>query len=128
MCLSHTPDHGNLYRGTGSAIQATSVLALLALRQEDLETARTYAAQLLTAWADNPTFDGTEHQMRILHFTWQVSQTLGLAEKNEVLLAAIQVMQRYLNHEPDPAIQNIYLQQPHHQALWQAWQEHNQKQ
>ena len=35
----------------------------------------------------------------------------------------VEVMQAYLDKQPDPAAQAIYLQQPHHQALWAAWLE-----
>ncbi len=98
-------------------------LALVAVRQGDLETAGAYADQLLAAWADNPTFEGADHPMRAFHFTWQVCQALGLAQADDVLGAAAQVMQTYLDNHPDPAAQAVYLQQPHHQPLWAAWQE-----
>ena len=61
--------------------------------------------------------------MRAFHFTWQVFQGLGLAQVDEVLAAAAQVMQTCLDNHPDPAAQALYLQQPHHQALWATWQE-----
>ena len=97
-------------------------LALLASQQSDLETAQAYTDQLLAAWAGNPTFEGAEHPMRAFHFTWQVCQALGLAQADEVLAAAAQVLQTYLDNHPDPATQAVYLRQPHHQALWRAWQ------
>jgi len=46
-----------------------------------------------------------------------------LAQVDEVLAAAAQVLQTYLDNHPDPEAQAVYLQQPHHQALWTAWQE-----
>ena len=97
-------------------------LALAALLQGDLETAQAYADQLLTAWTGNPAFEGTEHPVRAFHFAWQVCRGLEMSQADEVLAAATQVMQTYLDNQPDPAAQTVYLQQPHHQALWQAWQ------
>jgi tetratricopeptide (TPR) repeat protein len=102
-------------------------LALVAWQQGDLETAGAYAGQLLAAWADNPTFKGGEHPERAFHFTWQVCQALGLAQVDEVLAAAAQVLQTYLDNQPDPAAQALYLQQPHHQPLWAAWQAQQEK-
>jgi tetratricopeptide (TPR) repeat protein len=102
-------------------------LALLALQQGDLEMAQAYTTSLLAAWAGNPTFEGAEHPMRAFHFTWQVCQALGLAQADEILATAAQVMQTYLNNLPDPATQAVYLRQPHHQALWAAWQAQQKK-
>ncbi len=65
--------------------------------------------------------------MRAFHFTWQVCQGLGLAQADDVLAAAAQVLQTYLDNHPDPAAQALYLQQPHHQALWAAWQAQQEK-
>jgi tetratricopeptide (TPR) repeat protein len=102
-------------------------LALVALRQSDLETAGVYAGQLLPAWADNPTFEGAAHPMRAFHFTWQVCQGLGLAQADEVLTSAAQVQQTYLEDHPDPAAQAAYLRQPHHRPMWAAWQARQRK-
>ncbi len=101
--------------------------ALAALRGGDLETAGAYASQLLAAWADNPTFEGADHPMRTFHFTWQVCQALGVAQADDVLAAAAQVLQTYLDNQPDPAAQAVYLQQPHHKALWAAWDSENEE-
>ncbi len=60
--------------------------------------------------------------MQAFHFTWQVCQALGLAQADAILAAAAQVLQTYLDNHPDPAAQAMYLQQPHHQPLWAAWQ------
>jgi hypothetical protein len=74
-------------------------LALVALRQGDLETAETSADR-----------------------AWQVCQGLGLSQADEVLASAARVLQTYLDHQPDPAAQTVYSQQQHHQTLWVTWQ------
>ncbi|MCP4406536.1 MAG: tetratricopeptide repeat protein [Gammaproteobacteria bacterium] len=98
-------------------------LALVAFRQNDLELAQMYADQLLVVWASNPTFRGMEHPMWALHFIWQVCEGLELVQADDVLAAAAGVMQTYLDNQPDPEAQAVYLQQRHHQPLWAAWQE-----
>ena len=52
----------------------------------------------------------------------RVPRGVQLAQADEVLASAAQVLQTYLDNQPDPAAQAVYLQQPHHQALWAAWQ------
>jgi len=99
-------------------------LALVAWQQSDQLVASKYADKLIAAWTENPIFDGAEHPMRVFHFTWQVVRGLELALANDVLIAAARVIQIYLDHQPDLAAQAMYLEQPHHQALWGAWQYH----
>ena len=95
-------------------------LALVALHQRDTKMARLYIDQLLPVWLNNLTFKGSEHPMRVFHFTWQVCRELGLAHADDVLLAAVQVMQRYLDNHSDPEMQAVYLRQPDHQSLWKV--------
>jgi len=103
-------------------VEGWAGLGLVALRQGDLTLARAYADQLLDAWHDDPTFESVDNSMRVLHFTWQLCQGLGLAAADGVLAAAAQVIQAYLDDFPDPETQATYLRQPHHQALWTAVQ------
>ena len=45
-----------------------------------------------------------------------------LIQANDLLAAAARIVQEYLDKQPDPEAHAVYLQQPHHQALWVAWQ------
>ena len=60
--------------------------------------------------------------MRTLYFTWQVCRDLALAEVDGVLNAAGNALQRWMGDHPDREAQSLYLQQPYHRALWDAWQ------
>ncbi|MFO7681096.1 MAG: tetratricopeptide repeat protein [Chloroflexota bacterium] len=95
-------------------------LALTALRMGHHQAAQTYAHELLSAWTDNRLFTGAEHPLRAFHFIWQVCEELGLVEADDVLATAVGLIQIHLDNHPDPTAQAIYLQQPHHQALWSA--------
>jgi hypothetical protein len=53
---------------------------------------------------------------------WQVCAELGLDEADDLLATAVGLIQAHLDNHPDPTAQAIYLQQPHHQALWSAAQ------
>ena len=97
-------------------------LALTALRMGRRQAAQTYAHELLSAWADNRVFTGAEHPLRAFHFMWQVCAELGLVEADDVLATAVNLIQTHLDNHPDATAQAIYLQQPHHQALWSAAQ------
>ena len=81
----------------------------------------------MSPWVDAHTFEGAGEPMRAFHFTWQVCQGLGLAQADDVLAAAAQVLQTYLDNQPDPEAQAVYLQQTHHQSLWAAWQARQEK-
>ncbi len=97
-------------------------LALVALRQGNLETAQTYADQLQTTLADGFSFDDVEHPVQTAHFIWQLYKGLGMVEQADKLLAtATAMMQTCVDNEPDPALREIYLQQPHQRPLWEAW-------
>ena len=95
-------------------------LALAALRGGDRTAAQAWAEQLLAAWAANPTFDKAEEPMRALYFTWQVCRELEWAQADDILAAAGNMLQSYLDNHPDREAQSVYLQQPYHRALWQA--------
>jgi adenylate cyclase len=97
-------------------------LGLTALRMGHRQTAQTYAHELLSAWVDNRIFAGAEHPLRAFHFMWQVCAELGLDEADDLLATAVGLIQAHLDNHPDPTAQAIYLQQPHHQALWSAAQ------
>ncbi len=97
-------------------------LALAAVRQGDRETAEAWAAQLLAAWLASPAFDRADQPVRTLYFTWQVCRDLALAEVDGVLNAAGNALQRWMGDHPDREAQSLYLQQPYHRALWDAWQ------
>jgi hypothetical protein len=43
------------------------------------------------------------------------------AVANEVLALSARIIQEYLDQNSDPALQEMYLAQPHHGALWAAW-------
>ncbi|MDX1614081.1 MAG: hypothetical protein R3300_07195, partial [Candidatus Promineifilaceae bacterium] len=61
-----------------------------------------------------------------LRFSWEVLVRLGQVETaNDVLMLAVERMKLFLEKNQDPLIQEMYLAQPHHYVLWQAWQERN---
>ena len=97
-------------------------LALVALRQADLESAQMYANQVLEAWTNNPSSVGSELSIRTFYSTWRVCQGLALDQENDVLAAAVNVMQLYLDNQDDPETRAIYLKQPYHLLLWEAWE------
>ena len=104
-------------------IECWAGLALIALRQGDLKEAQTYADHLLAAWGDDSaSFLETDDLMRVLHFTWLVFQELELGVADEVLAATEGLLKAYLDEHPDPEMQAMYLQQPHHKVLWTAIQ------
>lgn len=96
-------------------------LALAAARQGDREAAKGWVARCLLDWAADPEFEKADQPMRTLYFTWQACQALGLAQAQEVLAAAAQRLRRYLDRHPDQEAQALYLRQPYHRALWDAW-------
>jgi len=97
-------------------------LGLAALRQGDLKTAQKYADQLQTTLADDFSFDDAEHPVQTIHFIWQLYRGLGMVEQAGKLLATVAtMMQTYVDNEPDPDLQEIYLQQPHQRPLWEAF-------
>ena len=98
-------------------------LALATLRSRDRKTAVQYAIQFIEYWSDNPTLEGTDQPIRTFHFAWQVCRGLELPQTADVLTSAVGIMQTHLDNHPDPDAQAAYLAQPHHQALWTAWQE-----
>jgi class 3 adenylate cyclase/tetratricopeptide (TPR) repeat protein len=97
-------------------------LAKLKLAQGDREAARKYGQQILDYLKENPSLEGAENPMRAFHFTWQVLVALDQTPAaNEVLELSAQIIQEYLDQNSDPAMQEMYLAQPHHGALWAAW-------
>ena len=99
-------------------------LARVKLIEGDQKNAWIYAQQVLDSLQVNPQLHGAENPMRTFRFTWEALVALGLTTKaNEVLSLAAQVMQLYLDKNSDPAMQEMYLRQPHHRVLWAAWQE-----
>ncbi len=96
-------------------------LALAALRQGDRGAAHAWAAQLLEDWTGSPTFEKADEPMRALYFAWQVCQELQLAQAGEILAAAVEVLQTYLDDHPDPEMQAAYLRQQYHREFWAAW-------
>ncbi|MCA9968862.1 MAG: tetratricopeptide repeat protein [Anaerolineales bacterium] len=99
-------------------------LARLQLALGDRESAGRYARQVLAYLETNPGLNGAIEPMRAFHFTWHALAALGEREAAAaVLRAAVRILQAYLDKNPEPALQALYLRQPHHWALWTAWQE-----
>ena len=62
--------------------------------------------------------------MRGFHFTWAALKGLGEdAAADKVLALAAALIQDFLDKHPGSAAKEMFLRQPHHAALWQAWQE-----
>lgn len=102
-------------------------IALAALTQGDEESAQAYARRVLDYLQENPTLDGTENAIRTFHFTWQVLMELAHPQAEEVLATGAQVIQAQVDKISDPEQRQMYLAQPHHRTLWQAWQESEQR-
>lgn len=99
-------------------------LARLKLAQNDPETAWQYGQQVLKHLRVNPGLEGAIDPLRAFHFIWVVLRELARREAaNWVLQLAAQIMQVYLDKNPDPGLQAMYLRQPHHSALWAGWQD-----
>jgi len=98
-------------------------LAKVAFIQGDRSQAETYLQQILAYLQENPTLVGAETPMRAFHVTWELLVALEQADQaRHVLTLAVQTIQAYLDQNSDSALQEMYLDQPHHKVLWQAWQ------
>jgi predicted ATPase len=96
-------------------------LAQVRLAQGDQAAARHYREQVLNYLEENSRLNGAENPLRVFRFTWEVLVALGQPEEAAHLLAlARQIMQAYLAKNSDPALQELYLSQPHHRQLWTA--------
>ena len=75
-----------------------------------MQTAQAWSHHFFTHW-DNTIIwrDLTKHPIRLLHFTWQVCQTLELSQGNQVLTTDAQLIQTYLTTHPNPSVQTRYL-------------------
>lgn len=99
-------------------------LAKLKLAQNDREAARAHGQEILEYCREHPRLEGAEKPMRTFHFTWEVLVALGeTAAADEVLALSIRIIQDYLDKNPDPNIQAMYLRQRHHAMLWEAWRD-----
>ncbi len=99
-------------------------MARLKLAQNNLDDARYFVQLVLEYLKENPRLHGAEKPMRAFNYTWNVLISLGQSNDAEnVLKIASQIIQDYLENNPDPALQEMYLSQPHHQMLWNAWQD-----
>ena len=97
-------------------------MAKVRLVQGNNESAQRYSQQIVRYLDENPILYQAENPMRTFHFTWEVLVALGkTADADHVLTLAAQVMQEYLDKTGDPAMQEMYLNQPHHKVLWAAW-------
>ena len=104
------------------SVEIWAGLAQVRLIQGDKEDTFHYIQKILNFLRENPRLDGVENPMSTFHMTWQALSTLNkMIDANEVLSLAAQVMQDYLDNNSDPAMQEMYLRQPHHQVLWAAW-------
>jgi tetratricopeptide (TPR) repeat protein len=103
-------------------------LAKVKLVKGDSQCARGFAEQFMEYVHENPRLIGTEHPMRTYRFFWEVWTALREAVKaDQVLAMAANVIQDYLDKNNDPEVQAMYLRQPHHAVLWEAWQEKKDK-
>ena len=93
-------------------------LAFANLKSNDLETALACAKRLLKLWKQNPTLRGASTPMQALYFLWQVCDALQLPEASDVVAAASEIITDFLRDFPNPDEQAMYLQQPHHRAMW----------
>ena len=99
-----------------------AALAMLNLVKGEQEGAKQYAQKFLHYFKKTSNLQGAENRMRAFHYMWKVLATLGQsAEANKMLNLAAQIMQDYLDKNSEPAIQEMYLRQPHHRVLWAAW-------
>ena len=103
-------------------------MAKVKLAKGDSQCARGFAEQFMEYVQENPRLIGAEHPMRTFRFTWDVWLGLGEAAKaDQVLALAADIIQDYLDKNDDPDMQAMYLRQPHHAVLWEAWQEKKDK-
>ncbi|MBP6471807.1 MAG: tetratricopeptide repeat protein [Chloroflexi bacterium] len=99
-------------------------LARLKLAQNDPEAAWQYGQQVLEHLRVNPGLEGAIDPLRTFHFMWVVLRELARREAAYwVLQLAAQIMQAYLDKNPDPRLQAMYLRQPRHSVLWAGWQD-----
>lgn len=97
-------------------------LARVRLAQGDQKGAQQYGEKLLAYLKVNPRLDGIENRQRAFRFTWEVLLTLDQrSDADEVLSQAAQIIRAYLDKNDDSDAQDLYLRQPHHRVLWQAW-------
>jgi tetratricopeptide (TPR) repeat protein len=98
-------------------------LGQVKLAQGDRAAAWQYGQQMLGYLQENPRFDGAINRMRPFRFLWELLIALNQTTRAaEVLALAAQVIQDNLDMNPDAVWQAMYLNQPHHRVLWQAWQ------
>ena len=103
-------------------VEDWACLAQVKLAQDDLESAQLYGEQVVSYLKENTRLDGSENPMRAFHATWTVLMALEKAEEaNHVLTLAIKIIEDYLDRNKNVALQDMYLQQPHHQALWSEY-------
>ncbi|HSH05754.1 MAG TPA: tetratricopeptide repeat protein [Anaerolineae bacterium] len=101
-----------------------SGLAKVKLAQGNLNSAHTHCQQLLENLIENPNSHKLPNSMQTFRFTWEALSELGqTASADKILTTARQIMTKYLETNPDPADQAMYLAQPDHQFLWQRWQQ-----
>ena len=99
-------------------------LAKVSLALGNQEAAQQFVQQILDYLKINPLLNRAENPILTFRFIWEVLVALEqIAEANEVLGLAARVMQDYLDKSSDPAMQELYLRQPHHRVLWAGWQE-----
>ncbi|MEM7344347.1 MAG: tetratricopeptide repeat protein [Chloroflexota bacterium] len=98
-------------------------LAKVNLEKGSQKEAHTYITQVCAYLSENPTLNGVDNRIQVFRIIWEVLTTLQRsAEAAHVLSLAAQIIQDYLNHSHDSEKRALYLAQPHHQFLWQAWQ------
>jgi len=100
-------------------------LAKVKAAQGDWESARRHGQQILAYLKGNSVLNAVgrgENPLCAFRFTWETLVALEqTAEADQVLALAAQIMQSHLDKNDDPALQEIYLDQPHHKVLWAAW-------
>ena len=103
----------------------TAGLARVKLAQGDWKGAQEYGQQVMAHLPDNPYLDREEDPMLTFRLMWEVWVGLGQMDKAQhILTLAVEAMQQYLDTiSDDTAAQAMYLGQPHHKLLWQAWQD-----
>ena len=98
-------------------------LAKVKILQGDLQNARKFVEQVMNYIQENPRLYGAD-PMRTYRFTWDVWLELGeMAKADQALTLAAALIQDYLDKNPDPDVQAMYLRQPHHAVLWAAWRD-----
>ena len=109
---------------TRYVVESKAGLALVKLALGDRAQSLELVSATLSYLKEYRRLNGTDHEMFSYYAVWSVLTELGrVAEAAHVLSLATDVLQAYLDKQPDSDQQAMYLSQRYHQILWKAGQE-----